>query len=77
VLLEKVWEVEKDALDVVGMGVNDSRGSILLKNEPEEDNWERFDPKFDGTGIGSGVEIKGGEVEGALSVETDPFQRIL
>jgi hypothetical protein len=66
VLLEQVWEVKKDALDVVGMGVNDSRGSILLKNESEEDDWERFDPEFDGKGIRSGVEIKRGEVEGAF-----------
>ena len=51
---------EKDAVDVVGMGVDDSRGSILLNNDTEEGDWVRFDPEVDGTGIGSGVEIKGG-----------------
>lgn len=58
---------EKDAVDVVGMGVDDSRGSILLNNDPEEGDWVRFNPEVDGTGIGSGVEIKGGEVEGEFS----------
>jgi hypothetical protein len=63
------------------MRVDDLRGSILLKKEPEENDWERFNPEVDGTGIGSGVKIKGGvnlRVNfNFLEKQKNPFQCIM